>query len=257
MKTQLKRIVEEAAQIILARDSFEIEEKEGHANFVTTIDQQVQDLVFARLRALLPEARFIGEEQENEPLGDGYTWVVDPLDGTSNMIHDCRFSAISIALMKDRVPVVGVVYQPYSKELFYAEKGKGAWLNDSPIHVAANDFAHALTGFGTSPYNMELSQQSMEVALGFLRATTDLRRAGSAALDLAYVACGRLDIFFELNLKPWDYGAGALLVTEAGGSFEMPLQAQQDFGSIPCVLATNAVCHDDAKKLFMSYFPGK
>lgn len=254
MKEALLDIVRRAGEVIRRRESMVIEEKEGHANFVTTIDEQVQAYLLNALAQLRPDAVAIGEEKINDALTDDPTWVVDPVDGTTNLIHDYRASAVSIALLEKREPVVAAVYNPYTEEFFYAEKGKGATLNGCAIHASAFELNRALVGFGTSPYNAELARSSLDLAYEFLRHAADIRRCGSAALDLAYLACGRHDVFFELNLKPWDYAAGALLVTEAGGTFEMPdMKGGTDFSKNTAIFATNGVCRDAALAVFEGY----
>ena len=243
MREALLAIVRHAGEIIRRREDMVIEEKEGHANFVTTIDEGVQAYLLSALEELCPEAVSIGEEKINDALTDAPTWIVDPVDGTTNLIHDYRASAVSIALLKDREPVVGAVYNPYTDEFFYAEKGKGATLNGREIHVSSFPLNKALVAFGTSPYDAELARISLDLAHAFLLSAADIRRGGSAALDLAHLACGRHDVFFELNLKPWDYAAGALLVREAGGTFEMPRSENGvDFSKNTTILATNGVC---------------
>ena len=253
MRKALCALMAEAGEKLLAahRD-LAVTEKEGHANFVTNVDQRMQDLLMERLRALCPEAKFIGEEKENERLTDAPTWVVDPIDGTTNFIHDYRCSAISAALLVDRKPLVGCVCHPYLREVYSAERGKGAFLNDRPMRVGSFGLERALVGFGTSPYQAELGAPSLDIALAFLRRAADIRRCGSAAMDLAYVACGRQDVFFELNLKPWDIAAGSLLVTEAGGVFDMPLLPAPDYDTPTTMLAANAACAAPAKELLLS-----
>ena len=246
MIQSLQNIVRKAGDIILNAEAFRVEQKEGHANFVTSVDEEVQRFLIQELQNLLPGSCIIGEEQENEALTAAPTWVIDPLDGTTNFIHNYRFSAISVALLENGEPVIGIVYQPYTQELFRAEKGKGAYLNDQPIHVSNTPINHALVGFGTSPYNVELAEKSMKAALYFLQNAADVRRCGSAALDLAYVAAGRQDIYFELILRPWDYAAGSLLVQEAGGCFAMPTLEKADYGQSAAVLAANHECMKQA-----------
>ncbi|MBQ4227163.1 MAG: inositol monophosphatase [Clostridia bacterium] len=253
-REELKNIARETSPLITRRPG-EVLSKEGHANFVTDIDLSIQAQLKKRLSALVPGSHFIGEESENELLGGAPTWIVDPVDGTTNLIHDCRWSAVSIALCEGRQPCAGLIWQPYTGEMFFAEAGKGAFLNDAPIRVSQNALPDALVAFGTAPYNAELSQQSMRAALCFLTHCADIRRAGSAALDLAYVACGRADIYFELILKPWDYAAGALLVKEAGGCFMTPFEGGKDSAPVwdrPAgVFASNAVCREQALALLM------
>jgi len=247
------RIAREAGRIILGFGEFRVEEKEGHANFVTTVDCAVQDYLSGALSELLPGSCFIGEEQENDALTDAPTWVIDPVDGTCNLIHNYRQSAVSIALLVSKQPVLGAVYQPYTDELFFAIKGRGATLNGEKISVSSHPFSRALTCFGTSPYHPALAERSMKLALGFLLHTADIRRSGSAALDLAYVASGRQEIYFEMTLKPWDFAAGALLVTEAGGRLLMPFEnGEIRFDCSRGILAANALCIDEALKLIQA-----
>ena len=251
MLERLEQIARRAGEGILARPEFETHEKTGHANFVTTIDEQTQRFLEEETHKLLPEARIIGEEKENSDLTEEYTWVIDPVDGTTNLIHDYRQSAISIALLRDKRPVLGLIYQPYSREMFTAELGKGAYLNGKPIHVAQNDAAHALVAFGTSPYNAELAERGIALAYRYLRTCTDIRRTGSAAIDLTNLACGRTDAYFELRLSPWDFAAGALIVSEAGGVFTMPLSPTGlDFSRPQAVLAATPACFDAVYGIF-------
>lgn len=254
MLNALFDIVRRAGEMIVNARSFDVEIKEGHANFVTTVDSAVEETLKAELARLRPDASFIGEEQDNAPLGPEPTWVIDPIDGTTNFIHDFRFSAISVALLENRRPVLGVVYQPYARELFHAVRGQGAYLNGQPIRVTDTPFAQALVGFGTSPYHPVLAEKSMQAALQFLLHASDVRRCGSAALDLAYVAAGRQDVYFELTLKPWDYAAGALLVEEAGGVFVMPRLDQPDYARSEGVLAACPACLDGAAGLLRPFW---
>lgn len=252
MREELTRIAMDAGAIFLERNLTNVASKEGHANYVTNIDCRVQEYLEKALLQLLPGSRFIGEEKENQALTDAPTWVVDPLDGTTNMIHDYRLSAVSIALCRGKKPVIGLIWQPYTRELFYAEKGKGATLNGQAIHVSETPFSQALVAMGTSPYDEELEERTMALALRYLHACADLRRSGSAAIDLANLACGRHEIFFEFRLRPWDYAAGSLIVEEAGGRFMMPLAGEEpDYDRTTAILAATPACFEAAKALFM------
>ena len=253
LRPGVERIAREAGRIILSFGEFRVEEKEGHGNFVTTVDCAVQDYLAGALADLLPGSCFIDEEQENDALTDAPTWVIDPVDGTCNLIHNYRQSAVSIALLENKTPVLGAIYQPYTDELFFAIKGLGATLNGEKIAVSSHPFDHALVCFGTSPYHPHLAEKSMKLALAFLLNAADIRRSGSAALDLAYVACGRQDAYFEVTLKPWDFAAGALLVTEAGGKLLMPFEdGEIRFDCSRGVLAANSLCAEPALKLIKS-----
>lgn len=161
MRRKLEALIIKAGKILLEKQASQVITKEGHANYVTDIDLFLQEYLIGELMALCPGAKVIGEEKENEALTDEPTWVIDPLDGTTNFIHDFRVSAISIGLLKNKKPVLGCVYHPYLDELYSAEAGCGAWLNGRRIHVSDTAFDRALIGFGTAPYNPELSRASM------------------------------------------------------------------------------------------------
>ena len=251
MKNQLILIAQEAGAFFRKNELTEVSSKEGHANFVTNIDCKVQAFLEERLLHLLPGSEFIGEEKENRALTDAPTWIVDPLDGTMNMIHDYRMSAVSIALCRDRKPVTGVIWQPFTRELFYAEAGGGAFLNGNPIRVSNVPVQDALVAAGTAPYYEELEEPGIKLMRDFLRECADIRRSGSAALDLAYLASGRHEIFFELRLKPWDYAAGSLIVTEAGGQVQMPLAGGGlDYDLTTAILAAAPQCMPKALEIF-------
>ena len=254
MKDELGRIAVKAGEFFLERDLTSVVSKEGHANYVTNIDCRVQAYLEEALLKLLPGSVFIGEEKENRPLGDEPTWIVDPLDGTTNMIHDYRLSAVSIALCREKKPVLGLIWQPYTREMFLAEAGGGAFLNGKPIRVSKTPFREALVAVGTAPYYEELETKGMALALDCLHECADIRRSGSAALDLANLACGRHEIFFELRLKPWDYAAGSLIVQEAGGIVMMPQEAGgMDYDRTAAVLAATPECMEQALALFRKH----
>lgn len=236
--------------LLLTAQELHIEVKPGHGNYVTDIDGKVQALLKKELSGLLPGSAFIGEEQSNQPLGEDWTWIVDPIDGTANFIKKRRASAVSVGLYHNAQPVMACVYQPYADELFTAEKGKGAWMNGQPIHVSSVSLSQAMVGMGTAPYVDALHAPSMRLALKYLDAAADIRRCGSAALDLADVACGRYDVFYELSLCPWDYAAGVLLVTEAGGTVYMPWNDRLDYSRPTALLAANGVCDAEALAIF-------
>lgn len=249
MIKKVQALARQAGQMMLSYRDAAIHQKEGHFNFVTDADVAVQQFLKSELLSLLPGSRFFAEEQENEPLTDAPTFIVDPIDGTLNYMRHRSASAVSIALSEGRQPVLGVVYNPYADEMFSAEIGKGAFLNGRLITVSQAAFANAMVSIGTSPYNSDLAKRTMKAALRFLLEAGDLRRTGSAALDLCDVACGRADVFFELSLNPWDVAAGALLVTEAGGAF-VSLGHEKAFFEGPCgILASNPQCLETASRI--------
>ena len=200
------------------RATLQIDSKAGHANFVTDYDKKVQDRLKSGLLKIMPDAHFMGEEgttQEFSPKGKFF--IVDPIDGTTNFIKDFRASSISVALVVDGAAELGAIYNPYLDEMFTAMRGQGAFCNGKRIHVSSEPLENGLVIFGTSPYNEELSERSFKLAYSYFGKSIDVRRTGSAALDMCSVAAGRAELFFELSLSPWDYAAGALIVEEAGG----------------------------------------
>lgn len=200
------------------RANLKVDAKAGPANFVTAYDKLVQDRLRVGLEEILPEARFIGEEgAEDRYAPEGLFFIVDPIDGTTNFIKDYHHSSISVALVSDGVAELGVVYNPYTDELFSAVRGQGAFCNGSPISVSSEPLSNGIVIFGTSPYNEALAKRSFDLAYALFKRALDVRRSGSAALDLCAIAAGRAELFFELQLSPWDYAAGALIVQEAGG----------------------------------------
>ncbi len=189
-------------------------------DFVSEIDFACEREIIARLNKAYPDHAVLAEESGFSGDKDSeYRWIVDPLDGTTNFMHDIPHFAVSIALMKEDALLVGVIYDPCKNELFTAAKGQGALLNQRRIRVSdRRKLEGALLGTGV-PYSEERDlDRYLRVLQSLIRDTAGIRRAGAAALDLAYVAAGRLDGFWEFQLKPWDIAAGALLVQEAGGA---------------------------------------
>ena len=214
-------IVHQCGEIVLSATDIKrkMHQKEGKGNFVTEYDSKVQAVLKQELLALLPEAVFFGEEDDADKadISQGYAFIVDPIDGTANFTRGLHMSCISVALTKDGQPVIGVIYQPYTRETFYAEKGKGAYLNGEPIQASHRTLEEGIVFFGSSPYEEELAETSFEMAYRYFKKAQDIRRSGSAANDLCMIASGRAELYFEMCLSPWDYAAGALLVAEAGG----------------------------------------
>lgn len=194
------------------------ESKGGHGNLVTKYDRLVQDMLQEGLKEIMPEAVFYGEEEDiHQDISTGYAFIVDPIDGTTNFIMDANYSAISIGLVKNLERVVGAVYNPYTDEMFTAIKGQGAFLNGKPIHVSNRDLKDSISIFGTAPYYEEFGDSVFKLASAYYYASLDIRRLGTASLDLCMVAAGKAAIYFEQRLSPWDFAAGSLIVEEAGG----------------------------------------
>ncbi len=237
-----------AGEILLSAENHrkEVTEKSGTANFVTEYDVKVQHFLYERLSKLMPEAGFLGEEEGCEShLDREFVFVVDPIDGTTNFIRDYKASCVSIGLLKNKEPFVGVIYNPYLDEMFVAGQGAGAFCNKRPIHVSNNSLSESIVLIGSSPYNRELTEKTFRQMRIFFDHTLDIRRSGSAALDLCSIAAGRADVFLEWILRPWDFAAGAVLVTEAGGCIATPSGEAIDCLKESGILATGK-CYSEA-----------
>lgn len=222
----------------------------GRADYVTQVDTDIQNFLARELGSRFPDIQFLGEEEGlHEMSGDIY-WILDPIDGTTNLIHDYQHSVVSLALCEKGEITLGVVYDPFREEVYHAQRGKGSFLNGSPIHVSeAETLSETIVSVGTSPYDRELSEENFQRIRRAFDSAQDIRRTGTAAMDLAYVACGRTGGFFEPRLSPWDFAAGQLLVREAGGMVT-------DFAGEPLnlltrgsVVASNGKIHEELRGL--------
>lgn len=217
----------------------QIESKSLH-NLVTYVDKKAEIQLVGLLQELMPQAGFIVEENTVKKREGEYQWVVDPLDGTTNFVHRVPIFSVSIALMHNHEVVLGVVYEINRDECFWAIKDGGAFLNHNPIKVSETPFiSDSLLATGFPYYDYSRLNQYMELFTWCLRNSRGVRRLGSAAVDLAYVACGRFDGFFEYSLSPWDVAAGSLLVREAGG-LVTDFRGQNNFVMGREIMATNA-----------------
>lgn len=214
---QVSAILRQAGDMIRNHMVSDIRDKGDQANLVTDMDVTVQKFLIEKLSEILPGSGFLAEEDDVHEETDGFLWVIDPIDGTTNYIYDYRHSAISVALLEHHEAVFGAVYDPYLDEMFIAAKGQGAYRNDKRIRVSQRELASSLIMCGTTPYEKEFAQETFDIMRRMFLAGKDIRRSGSAVLDLCYVACGRVDGFYEQRLSPWDYAAGVLLILEAGG----------------------------------------
>ncbi len=196
----------------------QVQVKQPH-DFVTAVDHAVQAALHQALSRRWPEIQFMGEEQDNSHIDPSKPyWALDPVDGTTNLIHNFQHSVISLALVAQREPWLAVVYDPYRKELFTAQKGGGAFLNGRPISVSAVEhLSGALVFVGTAPYRVWEAEERFMRIMRVYQASHDVRRFGCTALELCYLACGRADGCFEYGTKPWDIAAGWLILKEAGG----------------------------------------
>jgi myo-inositol-1(or 4)-monophosphatase len=187
------------------------------SDFVTVVDRESEKIIIDTIKERFPDHLFLAEESLKECGKGTYRWIIDPLDGTTNYIHGYPVFSISIALEYGGEVITGVILDPLRNELFWTEKGSGAYLNCLPMEVSKVDIGESLVTTGFPFRSKVMIDTYLKLFKNLFLKVSDLRRAGSAALDLAYLACGRCDGFFELGLSPWDIAAGSLLIKEAGG----------------------------------------
>lgn len=240
---QIASIAKAAGHLMLEESISAVTQKGDAANIVTDVDVKCQRFIIEECQKCLPEGVFLAEEEGRQQVGDGFTWVVDPIDGTTNYMYDYRHSCVSIALYEQRQGLIGVIYDPYLDECFIGLEGCGSFLNGKPIHVSAHPFEEALVMVGTSPYEKASADTTFRVMKNLFLTARDIRRSGSAALDLCYLACGRVDAFYEHSLQPWDYGAGCIIVRNARGVIEPLTDGAFDALMPTGVLCSNGVCH--------------
>lgn len=225
---ELKNICQEACNVVRHVGAF-LKDELGNVqasaieikslnSLVSYVDKEAEKRLVRGLSDLIPEAVFLTEEETVEQAQGEYQWIIDPLDGTTNFLHQLPFFSISVALRYKETIIIGIVLEINRSECFYAWKDGGAWLNGQSIKVSTNAvLGDALLATGFPYYDYEHTEAYLEILAIFMKNTRGLRRFGSAAIDLAYVACGRFDAYYEYSLNAWDVAGGILLVQEAGG----------------------------------------
>lgn len=209
-------IVREASSLMV-NDVFDIVQKDGYANIVTTSDTAVQNFLCDKFSKLIPGSGFICEENDIKNISHEYTWIIDPIDGTANYSRGIDNCAICVGLRQGDEMLMGVVFIPRTDEMFYAEKGKGAFMNGKPIHVSDRPFANSVMCTALPVYHKEHSSVCSDIIEEVFLKCNDIRRFGACAPELCYLAMGRVELYFEYILSPWDFAAASLIVTEAGG----------------------------------------
>ncbi len=261
--SDLNRIVSQVCTIAKQAGAFILEERKafsskkvevkGHNDFVSYVDKEAEKRIVSGLKEVLPNAGFITEEGTEKRDDNPLKWVIDPLDGTTNFIHGVPCFAVSIALLINKEPIVGVVYEINQDEMFSATKGSGTFLNGRAIHVSTSETVKdSLLGTGFPYYDYHLLDNYLALFKHLMQHSRGLRRPGSAATDLAYVAAGRFDGFYEYSLSPWDVAAGILLVQEAGGVITN-FSGEDDAIFTKEIIAANANIHTELLQLVRSF----
>lgn len=215
LQQNVEEIVREAAAL-MTRD-FTVKSKGTVANQVTSNDVAVENFLKESLSRILPGSGFIAEESGHGGTETEYTWIIDPIDGTANYVRDLAGSGISVGLYKQMQPFIGVVYNPYRNELFSARKGAGAFCNGRQIHVSGRDFAHSCFCTSLSCYHKEQAHACAEILEQVYMRSDDFRRFGAAVIEMTALAAGRVELYFEMSLAPWDHAASRVIIEEAGG----------------------------------------
>ena len=247
LKSTLLKAVEAAANEILKFNDldFKVSNKEGINNLVTEVDHASEKAIFEVIKSAYPDHHILSEEAGELVQDSQYKWIIDPIDGTVNFAHHIPICCISIGVEYQGQMVLGAVYNPFMNEMFLAERGQGATLNDKPITVSKKEkveIACLVTGF---PYTyLDEPTGPLEVFDRLIRRGVPVRRLGSAAIDLCWVACGRFDGFYEHKLQAWDSAAGFLMVEEAGGRVTN-LHGDPYSPYKPGIIATNGIIHDE------------
>lgn len=210
-------IVAKDASRLMKRRNFTIEQKSTLVNIVTSCDIDVQQYLCKELKKLMPSSGFLCEEKNIRDLNHEYVWIIDPIDGTANYTRGLYEYAISIALVRNNEPVLAVVYNPAQNDLFTAVIGDGAMLNGEPIKVSNASFENSLLCTAFSLYNKDYAPVCIDIVAELYEKCNDIRRFGSCAVELCYLAAGKCDLYFEIRVFPWDYAGAFLILKEAGG----------------------------------------
>jgi myo-inositol-1(or 4)-monophosphatase len=244
---QVKQAVVEAAALFADRDRAAQVRHKDRTDFVTAVDVAVQERLARELAALAPQVQFMGEEKDNSDIDRaGPVWILDPVDGTTNLVHNFRASAVSLALAEGGQLTMGLVYDPFRQELFSARRGGGAFLNGSPIRVSpARTLAEGLCSVGTNPSCRDQADQTFAWLRAIYDRCHDVRRVGSAAIELCCVAAGRLEGYVERGLKPWDYAAATLIIQEAGGTVTNERGGPMGLFQGGAVVGSNGAIHQE------------
>jgi len=236
---------------IFSKSKIEIK---GKHDFVSYVDKQAEKYLVDKLRSILPESGFIVEESTETVLGEKWNWIIDPLDGTTNFIHGVPIYSISVALQEYEKTVLGIVYELNLNECFYAWEGSKAFLNGNEINVSETTTINdSLIATGFPYYDYSRLTEYIEIFIYLLKNSRGIRRLGSAAVDLAYVACGRFDVFYEYGLRPWDVAAGAFIVQQAGGN-SLDFKGENNFIYGKEIISTNTILSDEFLKICKTHF---
>lgn len=237
-------LVKEASKFAYDRELKSQISQKGAADYVTEVDLRISNFLKGKLYEIAPDIGFMSEEEDNGALADK-RWILDPIDGTTNLIYGYNMSSVSLALCDNGKIVLGVVYNPFSDECYTAEIGKGAYLNGKRIHVSSRELKESIIEFGAGSTRKQDAEQSFNLGRAIFERCLDIRRICSSALDLCFIAAGRIDGYFETKLKPWDYAAGSLILSEAGGESSTYDGEPLPFDKPSSIIVSNGIIHKE------------
>lgn len=226
--------------------------QKGSADYVTEVDLRISEFLKGKLKELYPEIGFMSEEEKTEKIAEK-RWILDPIDGTTNLIYGYNMSSVSLALCDCSKIIFGVVYNPFTDECYTAEVGKGAFLNGKKISVVGRQMKDCIIEFGAGSTRKQDAEQSFRLGKAIFEKCVDIRRICSSALDLCFIAAGRIDGYFETQLKPWDYAAGSLILSEAGGVATTYENEPLPFDKPSTIIASNGVIHKELVEIINTY----
>lgn len=231
-------IVRQAGEMMQERN-FEVNTKSSLSDKVTTLDIKIEAFLKEHLTKLIAGSGFMGEESGAYAIENEYVWIVDPIDGTTNFVRDIKASAVSVALMQNNKIIIGVVYNPYSDEMYYANQGMGAFLNGDKISVSNKPFNESILMTSLHPYHKGKAHVILDLIMEIYPMIDDTRRTGSAVIDMCMMACGRSDLCFKVILSPWDFAAAAFIIEQAGGIVSSLGEGIRYDKNIPIIAANN------------------
>ena len=257
--SEILSVVTKAGRRLLSAHDIEshMKVKPGDANFATVWDVETQRILCDELHRIIPEARFIAEEDgapsDENISDDDIVFIVDPIDGTTNFIHGLSHSAVCVAVTKGGKTIFGCVYNPFLDEMFYSAEGSASFIRKNRelklLRVSNRTLPDALAAFGTTPYERSYADETFRLAKKLFLSCREVRREGSAALDICYVAAGRYDVYFEMKISPWDFAAAEIILTHAGGKLTRLDGGEIDTRKPTSVLATNMAAREEAERL--------
>ena len=245
-------LVKEASEFVYDDELKSKIHQKGASDYVTEVDLRISNFLKEKLNEITPDVGFMCEEEDAAFLAEK-RWILDPIDGTTNLIYGYNMSSVSLALCDKGKILLGIVYNPFSNECYTAELGKGAYLNGTKISVSSREMKDSIIEFGAGSTRKQDAKKSFELGKAIFEKCVDIRRICSSALDLCFIAAGRIDGYFETKIKPWDYAAGSLILSEAGGCSSTYDNEPLPFDKPSSIIASNGIIHKELLAIINTY----